>query len=134
MTLLLDAVPFGPSQTPSLMHGDCRELLPTLPAESVNLVITSPPYADSRKSTYGGVHPDEYVQWFLPVGNQLRRVLKPNGSFVLNIKEKVVSSARHTYVLELILALKAQGWLWTEEYLWHKKNCAPRNANPLHRV
>ena len=123
-TLLLDTAAFAPSQS-SLMHGDCRELLPTLPAESVNLVVTSPPYADSRKSTYGGVHPDEYVQWFLPVGNELHRVLKPDGSFVLNIKEKVVGGERHTYVLELILALKAQGWLWTEEYLWHKKNCAP---------
>jgi DNA modification methylase len=96
-----------------------------LPDASVDLVVTSPPYADSRKDTYGGVHPDEYVEWFLPVAAELKRVLKDGGSFVLNIKEKVVNGERHTYVLELILALRRQGWLWTEEYVWHKKNCAP---------
>jgi len=108
-----------------LLAGDCRELLPRFPDESVNLVVTSPPYADSRKAVYGGVHPDHYVEWFVPVGLELLRVLKPSGSFVLNIKEKVVDGERHTYVLELILALKKQGWKWTDEYIWHKRNCAP---------
>jgi len=108
-----------------LLAGDCRELLPLLPAESVALVVTSPPYADSRKDVYGGVHPDHYVEWFAPIGADLLRVLKGDGSFVLNIKETVVDGERHTYVLELILALKKQGWKWTEEYIWHKKNCAP---------
>ncbi len=108
-----------------IMLGDCREVLPELPDESVNLVITSPPYADQRRHTYGGVHPDEYVDWFLPVGAHLKRVLKPTGSFVLNIKERVVGGERHTYVLELILGLRKQGWLWTEEYIWHKRNCYP---------
>jgi DNA modification methylase len=106
-------------------HGDCREILPTLPDACVDLIVTSPPYADSRKQTYGGIHPDDYVAWFLPIAAELKRVLKHNGSFILNIKEKVVNSERHIYVLELILALKRQGWLWTEEYMWHKKNCAP---------
>ena len=87
--------------------------------------MTSPPYADSRRSTYGGVHPDQYVEWFLPIGLELQRVLRDDGTFILNIKEKAVNGERHTYVLELILALKKQGWLWTEEYIWHKKNCAP---------
>lgn len=109
----------------TLHHGDCREVLRTLPDGCVDLIVTSPPYADSRKDTYGGIYPDDYVGWFLPVGAELRRVLKDRGSFILNIKEKVVSGERHTYVLELILALRRQGWLWTEEYIWHKKNCAP---------
>lgn len=108
-----------------LLAGDCREVLATLPAQSVALIVTSPPYADSRKSSYGGIHPDDYVQWFAPIGKELHRVTKEDGSFVLNIKEKVVDGERHTYVLELILEMKKQGWLWTEEYIWHKKNCAP---------
>ena len=108
-----------------LFQGDCRAILPQIPAQSVALVVTSPPYADARKGAYGGVHPDEYVEWFAPIGLELLRVLKNDGSFVLNIKEKVVNGERHTYVLELILALKKMGWLWTEEYIWHKKNCAP---------
>jgi DNA modification methylase len=108
-----------------IIQGDCLEVLRAAPAKFVDLIVTSPPYADSRKSTYGGIHPDKYVEWFLPIGEQLQRVLKDDGSFVLNIKEKTVAGERHTYVIELILELKKQGWLWTEEYLWHKKNCAP---------
>ena len=108
-----------------LVHGDCREILTRLPTESVNLIVTSLPYADNRKHTYGGVHPDEYVTWFTPITTELHRVLKSDGTFILNIKEKVVRGERHTYVLELILALKQQGWLWTEEFIWHKKNCYP---------
>lgn len=108
-----------------IFHDDCMNILPTLEASCVDLIVTSPPYADQRKDTYGGVHPDKYVEWFLPVAAQLKRVLKQEGSFVLNIKERVVDGERHTYVLELILALRKQGWLWTEEYMWHKKNSYP---------
>jgi len=108
-----------------LYCGDCRHVLETFASDSVDLIVTSPPYADQRKRTYGGVAPDEYVDWFLPICQQLRRVLKPSGSFILNIKERVVRGERHTYVIELILAMRKQGWLWTEEYCWHKKNCYP---------
>lgn len=108
-----------------LILGDAREKLKEMADNSINLIVTSPPYADSRASTYGGVKPDDYVDWFLPIGAELLRVLKPNGTFILNIKEKVVNGERHTYVLELIMALKKQGWLWTEEFMWHKKNSYP---------
>ncbi len=108
-----------------LILGDAREKLKEMADNSIDLIVTSPPYADSRASTYGGVKPDDYVDWFLPIGAELLRVLKPNGTFILNIKEKVVNGERHTYVLELIMALKKQGWLWTEEFMWHKKNSYP---------
>ncbi len=111
--------------TAKLILGDCRTELKNLPDNSIDLVFTSPPYADSRKNTYGGVRPEEYVEWFLPVSAELLRVLKPNGTFVLNIKEKVVNGERHTYVIELILEMRKQGWLWTEEFIWHKKNSYP---------
>lgn len=105
--------------------GDCLEVLRSFPEASIDLIVTSPPYADQRASSYGGIKPDDYVDWFLPRAEQFLRVLKPRGSFVLNIKEKAIHGERHTYVLELILALRKQGWLWTEEYIWHKKNCYP---------
>jgi site-specific DNA-methyltransferase (cytosine-N4-specific) len=108
-----------------VIEGDCINVLSQLPPQSVDLIITSPPYADNRKHTYGGISPDNYVEWFLPIGMELQRVLKPEGTFILNIKEKVVDGERHTYVLELILALRKQGWLWTEEYIWHKRNSYP---------
>lgn len=108
-----------------LFLGDCKSELKKIADNSVDLIITSPPYADQRKSTYGGVRADDYVEWFLPISEQLIRVLKPTGTFVLNIKEKVLDGERSTYVLELILAMKKQGWYWTEEFIWHKKNSYP---------
>jgi site-specific DNA-methyltransferase (adenine-specific) len=108
-----------------ILLGDCGEVLKDFPDNSVDLIFTSPPYADQRKKTYGGVRPDEYVNWFLPKAEQFLRVLKPTGTFILNIKERVVNGERHTYVIELILEMRKQGWLWTEEYMWHKKNSYP---------
>lgn len=105
--------------------GDSREQLKNIPDNSIDLIFTSPPYSDQRKNTYGGIHPDKYVDWFLPISDQLLRVLKPSGTFILNIKEKVSNGERHTYVLELILEMRKQGWLWTEEFIWHKKNSYP---------
>lgn len=108
-----------------LYLGDAAKEIKKIDDETVDLIITSPPYADQRTQTYGGIRPDAYVEWFMPIAAQLQRVLKPTGTFMLNIKERVVDGERHTYVLELILAMRAQGWLWTEEMIWHKKNCYP---------
>ena len=78
-----------------------------------DLIVTSPPYADARKHTYGGIAPECYVEWFCERAEQFHRVLAPHGNFVLNIKEKAVSGERHTYVLDLILALKREvGFRW----------------------
>jgi len=108
-----------------IITGDCEKILKKFEANTFNLIITSPPYADARKKTYGGIHPDDYVEWFLPKSEEFFRVLKPNGTFVLNVKERVVNGERHTYVLDLIGRMREQGWLWTEEFIWHKKNCHP---------
>ena len=105
--------------------GDCEQVLKGFPDNSIDLIFTSPPYADQRTKTYGGVRPDNYVDWFLPRAAQFLRVLKPTGTFILNIKERVVNGERHTYVIELILKMRECGWLWTEEFMWHKKNSYP---------
>ena len=65
-----------------IIHGNSLNELGKYPADCVDLIFTSPPYADSRKKTYGGIHPDNYVEWFLPFVDQFRRVLKSKGSFV----------------------------------------------------
>ncbi len=108
-----------------VIFGDCLDVLKKLDSNSIDLIVTSPPYADQRKDTYGGIHPDKYVEWFLPMTNELLRVLKPTGTFILNIKEKTVDGERHTYVIDLIKKMREQGWLWTEELIWNKKNCFP---------
>jgi DNA modification methylase len=119
-----DLIPIVPVKT-EIVQGDCRETLERFGANTFDLIVTSPPYADQRSKTYGGIKPGQYVEWFLARSEQFYRVLKPTGSFVLNIKEKAEAGERHVYVLQLILALRKQGWLWTEEYCWHKKNCHP---------
>ena len=111
--------------TNKILLGDCGDVLKDFPDNSVDLIFTSPPYADQRKKTYGGVSPEEYVDWFLPKAEQFLRVLRTTGTFILNIKERVVEGERHTYVIELILQMRKQGWLWTEEFMWHKKNSYP---------
>lgn len=114
-----------------IILGDCRVALPRLydeAGEFADLIVTSPPYAEKRKKAYGGIPADEYVKWFLPISAELKRVLKPTGSFVLNIKEHVENSQRQTYVLELALALQKQGWLWIDEYIWNKTNPFPTGS------
>ncbi|MEK6646209.1 MAG: site-specific DNA-methyltransferase [Candidatus Firestonebacteria bacterium] len=108
-----------------ILLGDSNDILKEIEENSIDLIVTSPPYADRRQNTYGGIKPEKYIEWFLPISKQLLRVLKPTGTFILNIKEKAEDGERHTYVIELILELRKQGWLWTEEYIWYKKNCYP---------
>ena len=114
--------------TVNVFEGDCVYAVQRgwVKRGSVNLIVTSPPYADQRSANYGGVHPDEYVDWFLPRALTLRDCLAQDGSFVLNIKEKAVAGEKHTYVYDLVLALRRQqGWRLVDEYCWHKKNCYP---------
>jgi site-specific DNA-methyltransferase (adenine-specific)/site-specific DNA-methyltransferase (cytosine-N4-specific) len=109
-------------------EGDAARIMKNVsrfPSNSINLVLTSPPYGDRRVRNYTSVRPEEYVEWFIPIANEIYRVLNPNGSFVLNIKEGCRGGERETYVLELVLAMKRAGWLWVEEYCWYKKNSFP---------
>jgi len=97
-----------------------------LPDNFVDLTITSPPYADMRKyDLFKGIHPDKYVDWFLPIGKEIFRILKPNGSFILNINDKVVSGFRHTYVFSLVLELEKIGFRLWERFFWIKPNPIP---------
>ncbi len=117
-----------PGLTARVIQGDCLDVLASKDflAAPVNLVVTSPPYADQRDGLYGGMHPDNYVEWFLPRAESIQRALAEDGSFVLNIKEKAVGGEKHTYVYELVLALRRQqGWRLVDEYCWHKRNCYP---------
>lgn len=93
---------------------------------SVDLVMTSPPYADARKATYGGVCADEYVEWFKPIAKGIYRILKPTGSFILNIGDNTVDGETHLYTFELPIMLKRElGFKFIDPLIWHKKNPAP---------
>lgn len=69
-----------------ILHRDCLDLMKTIENNSIDLVFTSPPYAERRKAEYGGVHENEYIDWSLPICAEIKRILKPTGSFFLNIK------------------------------------------------
>jgi site-specific DNA-methyltransferase (adenine-specific)/site-specific DNA-methyltransferase (cytosine-N4-specific) len=111
-----------------MIHGLCEKKLLDLklfPSESINLIVTSPPYSNQRQKSYGGTPAGSYVEWFKPISEQLLRILKANGSLIINIKEHVEKGERSTYVIEMILEMRKQGWLWVEEYCWYKKTSFP---------
>ena len=69
-----------------LIRGNCLEKMKDIPDGGVDMVVTSPPYALQRKSTYGGISEDLYIDWFKPIAVEIKRILKDTGSFILNIK------------------------------------------------
>jgi DNA modification methylase len=87
-----------------------------------NLVVTSPPYAEQRKQQYGGIAPDQYLDWFSQVAGNVWAILSDNGSFLLNIKEHCEDGERHLYVKKLIIHLREQlGWRFVDEFCWRDK-------------
>ncbi|WP_220475028.1 site-specific DNA-methyltransferase [Actinomyces sp. 2119] len=113
--------------------GDSSQWLPALPEGSVDLFFTSPPYADQR--AYSRVHPDRYVEWFLPFARSMYKATSETGSLVINIKNRVAKDGplkgqRHPYVFQLVLALQNMGWRWIEEYIWSKPNAIPGRFGP----
>jgi site-specific DNA-methyltransferase (adenine-specific) len=91
-----------------IFNTDCLEGLKNIPDNSINMIITSPPYAEQRKNTYGGIAEDKYIEWFIPIAVELARVLKEDGSFFFNIKEHTNDGFRSLYVMELILSIVKQ--------------------------
>lgn len=116
-----------------VIEGDSSAVLPSLPRESVDLFFTSPPYADAR--AYSRIHPDRYVEWFLPFARAMYDAAKPSGSLIINIKNRVANRGplkgqRHPYVYQLVLALQNMGWRWVETYIWAKPNAVPGKFGP----
>ena len=109
-----------------MLIGDCLDVMKGFSDDCIDLIVTSPPYGLARKHDYGGIASDGYVEWFLPRAAEMLRVLKPSGSFVLNLKEGCFKGERHPYVYDLVLAMRRrQGWRLVDEFVWHKKNSVP---------
>ena len=111
----------------TVIHGDCISTLPELystSGEFADLIIFSPPYAQQRKDTYGGIPEEDYPNWMLSVVRAGMAVLKPTGSLVINIKEHVNEGTRSLYVLETTLLL-AKEFRFVDEFIWHKTNPFP---------
>ena len=108
----------------TVVCGDSREVLKAYCGQ-VDLVVTSPPYADARRSHYDSVHPDDFAAWFMTFHESFWEALKTPVSLVINIKDKVGGGVRHRYVWHTIEALAGAGWYCIEDYLWHKTNPMP---------
>jgi site-specific DNA-methyltransferase (adenine-specific) len=107
-----------------IKQGDAKEVLKSYPDGHFNLIVTSPPYADARKKQYDSVPIAEFPDFILSFHEQFWRVLSPTGSFVINIKDKVVNGVRNRYVWKTVMALSEAGWLSIDDYIW-KKNGMP---------
>lgn len=112
----------------SFITGKCEDVLKEFPENSIDLIVTSPPYSDQR--FYGTdesrIHPDDYVEWFLTKAIEFKRVLKETGSFILNINDKVVEGKQHLYVFELVLKLvKEIGFNFVRDYIWFNPSTPP---------
>ena len=72
-----------------IINGRCEEVLKDLDDDSIDFILTSPPYADKRDYAIENTSssPAEYLDWFKPMAKEIHRVLKNNGSFVLNISD-----------------------------------------------
>lgn len=120
--LLSKVAPFYSTDFGSAYLGDSKEILKQLPDNSVNLLFTSPPYALHFKKAYGNVDKADYVEWFLGFAKEFFRILKPEGSFVLNIggSYNAGSPTRSIYHFKLLVALVEEiGFHLAQECFWY---------------
>ena len=104
-----------------LYNGDCLEIMKKVSDNSIDVVFTSPPYAERRKNSYNSIKVENYVEWFTPIAKEIKRVLKPTGSFFLNIKPHTEGGERSLYVFDLVLSLKRDlGFNFVDELCWIK--------------
>ena len=105
-----------------IVHGLSEIELKNIPSNSVDMVFTSPPYADRRKRIYGGISEEQYVDWFSGIAIELKRILKDTGSFFLNIKEHTKDGERSLYVFDLVIHLKRViGFKFVDTYAWTRQ-------------
>lgn len=126
--------PFTPFYSTSLGHaylGDSLSLMRKLPSESVNLILTSPPYALHFKKEYGNKSQAEYVAWFMGFAEEFFRLLRPDGSLVIDLGGSWQQGrpTRSLYHFELLIALcKETGFHLAQEFYWHNPAKLPSPA------
>lgn len=114
----------------TLVTGDCLQVLRSVPDDTFDLVVTSPPYDGQSKYANGEKYErDWYERFFLKVTAELLRTLKPSGSFVLNYRSKRHRDERGTLQYELVFWLREQGFVFCEDFVWGKPSPPPGRFN-----
>lgn len=117
----------------SVHHGDAVEVLSRMRGESVDAIVTSPPYADQRK--YGGAAPDEYAAWLGPFLSAMMRVISPFGSLMLNIGRCARDHEEKPIAIDALVEARARGWYLLDTIIWKKDNALPWSSTDyLHSV
>lgn len=110
---------------------DSLRFMQSIPDDSIDLVLTSPPYALHFKKEYGNANQEEYIEWFLPFAEEVKRIIKPSGSFVLNLGGawQPGSPVRSLYHFRLLLALSDHlGFDLAQEFFWFNPAKMPAPA------
>ena len=108
-----------------LYNGDCLEVMKEIENNSVDVIITSPPYAEQRKHQYGGILENDYPKFTVQWMEEIKRILKNEGSVFINIRPHIKNGQISDYVLKTRLALREQGWIECEELIWIKPDSPP---------
>jgi site-specific DNA-methyltransferase (adenine-specific) len=109
----------------SILLGEFETKHALIADNSVDLILTSPPYVDQRKKQYGGTKESEYVEWTVNWMSLIRRMLKPHGSIVINMRPHVRNGRLSPYVRDTLTALCADGWIEHDEWIWRKSDAPP---------
>ena len=127
-------LPFPPYYRPqygAAYLGDSLELMQYLPDQSINLILTSPPFALTRKKEYGNKSAEEYVEWFLEFARQFKRLLKDDGSLVIDLGGAYLPGypVRSIYQFELLVRLcKELGFFLAQEFYHYNPSRLPTPA------
>ncbi|MBK8002580.1 MAG: site-specific DNA-methyltransferase [Gemmatimonadetes bacterium] len=128
---LVPRSPYYSTSAGAAYLGDSLDVMRSMPSQAIDLVVTSPPYALHFKKEYGNAEKGEYVSWFLPFAREIARVLKPQGSFVLNIggSYNPGQPTRSLYHFKLLVALCDEvGFHLAQECFWYNPAKLPAPA------
>ncbi|BBD61670.1 DNA methylase N-4/N-6 [Nostoc sp. HK-01] len=127
----INFTPYYTQNYGSIYLGDTLQLIKFLPDSSVNLILTSPPFALTRKKEYGNESAEKYIEWFLPFAYEFKRVLADNGSFILDLGGAYLpgNPVRSLYQYELLLRLcKEVGFFLAQEFYHYNPSRLPTPA------
>lgn len=123
--------PYYTTELGAAYLGDALDIVKNLRSDTVDLIMTSPPFALLRKKKYGNEKPSEYAKWFIPFAEEFKRILKPRGSLVIHIGGSWVKGkpVKNYYQYELLVKLCNElGFYLAQDLYWFNRAKLPGPA------